>query len=173
MVVDGRASYTVSQDYDTLLFGGPVLARNLTISGRRKIRGRSIVINPEIIRLSDVLSGLGITREELIQIGILVGTDFNPGIYGIGAKKALKIVRENTFLSTLREKAPEFDPEPVMEFFQKPPVAETPQLEWKSPDREGIMDMLCRDYDFSEGRVEKALDLIMPKGGQRTLESWF
>ncbi len=173
MVTEGRAGFAVSQDYDTLLFGGPVLARNLTISGRRKVRGRNIAVNPETIRLSDVLSGLRISREELIQIGILVGTDFNSGIYGIGAKKALKIVREKTFLSTINERAPGFDPEPVVDFFLNPPVTDIPDLEWKSPDREGIMDMLCRDYDFSEERVKKALDQIMPKGGQRTLESWF
>ncbi len=173
MVMDRRAGYVVSQDYDTLLFGGPVLARNLTISGRRKVRGRSIVVNPETIRLDEALSGLRISRENLIQIGILVGTDFNPGVYGIGAKKALKIVREGQFLATLQEKSPGFDPEPILEFFKNPPVAPTPELEWKPPDREGIVGMLCRDYDFSEERVKKALDLVLPKGGQRTLESWF
>jgi len=79
MVVQGKARYVVSQDYDSLLFGAPRLVRNLTISGRRRLHGRSITVNPEALILSDIISGLGISREELIEVGILCGTDFNPG----------------------------------------------------------------------------------------------
>ena len=86
MVAKGEARYVVSQDYDTLLFGAPTLVRNLTVSGKRKIRGRQITVNPERLILADVLDGLKLTREQLIEIGILIGTDFNPGVEGIGAK---------------------------------------------------------------------------------------
>jgi len=78
MVLKGDADYVVSQDYDTLLFGTPVLVRNLTISGKRRLHGRQITVQPERIVLSDVLSTLDITREQLIEIAILTGTDFNP-----------------------------------------------------------------------------------------------
>ena len=57
----------------------PLLVRNLTVSGKRKIRGRQITVSPERIVLADTLAGLHLTREQLIEIGILVGTDFNPG----------------------------------------------------------------------------------------------
>ncbi|HUK39136.1 MAG TPA: flap structure-specific endonuclease, partial [Methanomicrobiales archaeon] len=74
MVAKGNATYAVSQDYDLLLFGAPVLVRNLTVSGKRKVRGRTITVNPEKLLLSEVLDGLRLTREQLIQIGVLVGT---------------------------------------------------------------------------------------------------
>lgn len=60
--------------------------RNLTVSGRRKLHGRTISVNPERITLAEVLSGLRISREDLIRIAILVGTDFNTGVRESGPK---------------------------------------------------------------------------------------
>ena len=139
MVQEGKVTYSVSQDYDSLLFGSPVLVRNLTVSGRRKIRGRTITVNPERIVLSALQKCLGVTREQLIEIGILVGTDFNPGIRGIGGKTALKIVRSGAFDSVIAEKQPEFDPDPIREFFLSPPVTDDYTLEWRAPDVEGVV----------------------------------
>ncbi|NYT06706.1 MAG: flap endonuclease-1 [Methanomicrobiales archaeon] len=173
MVSRGDARYVVSQDYDTLLFGAPVLMRNLTVSGRRKLHGRTIAVNPERITLSEVLSGLRISREDLIRIAILVGTDFNPGVRGIGAKTALRIVRNGEFDTVAAEKLPETDIGAILEFFLNPPVSVEYALAWHEPDREGVLSMLCDTYDFSPDRVEKALDGLKVKAGQKTLDSWF
>ena len=173
MVAKGDARYVVSQDYDTLLFGAPLLVRNLTVSGRRKIRGRQVTVSPERIVLSDTLAGLHLTREQLIEIGILVGTDFNPGIEGVGAKTGLKIVQKGEFTTKLKEKQPDFDPVPVMEMFLHPPVTDEYSLAAGHPNPEGIKKMLCDGYDFSEERVDKALEGFSVKAGQKTLENWF
>lgn len=173
MVKSGSVAYVVSQDYDSLLFGSPVLVRNLTVSGRRRARGRTITVSPERIILSSVLDRLDITREQLIEISILVGTDFNSGIRGIGARTALKIIRNDDFWSTIVEKQPNFNPEPIQEFFQNPPVTDDYTLEWKLPDTEGVVEMLCGRYDFSEDRVRNALDKISVKATQKTLDAWF
>jgi flap endonuclease-1 len=173
MVGKGEARYVVSQDYDTLLFGAPNLVRNLTVSGKRKIRGRQITVNPERLILTDVLDGLRLTREQLIEIGILVGTDFNPGIEGIGAKTGLKIVQRGEFLAKIQEKLPDFDPAPVMDLFLHPEVTDEYTLAWGHPDITGIKKMLCGEYDFSEERVEKAMENFCAKAGQKTLEAWF
>jgi flap endonuclease-1 len=173
MVAKGDARYVVSQDYDTLLFGAPALVRNLTVSGKRKIRGRQITVSPERIILADTLSGLKLTREQLIEIGILVGTDFNPGVEGVGAKTGLKIVQKGEFCAKLKEKQPDFDPFPVMDYFLHPPVTNDYALAAGHPDPEGIKKMLCSGYDFSEDRVNKAMEGFMVKAGQKTLESWF
>jgi flap endonuclease-1 len=173
MVRTGSVTYAVSQDYDSLLFGSPVLVRNLTVSGRRKSRGRTITVNPERIVLSSLLNCLGVTREQLVEIGILVGTDFNPGIRGVGGKTALKIVRNGEFESVLAEKQPGFDPAPVREFFLAPPVTDDYTLEWKTPDVEGVVEMLCGRYDFSEERVRSALAKVSVKATQKTLDAWF
>ncbi|MDD1695248.1 MAG: flap endonuclease-1 [Methanoregula sp.] len=173
MVAKGDARYVVSQDYDTLLFGAPTLVRNLTVSGKRKIRGRQITVSPERIVLADTLAGLHLTREQLIEIGILVGTDFNPGVEGVGAKTGLKIVQKGEFAIKLKEKQPDFDPAPVMDQFLHPPVTDDYSLAAGHPNPDGIRKMLCDGYDFSPERVDKAMEGFTVKAGQKTLESWF
>jgi flap endonuclease-1 len=173
MVQQGDAGYAVSQDYDSLLFGVPTLVRNLTISGKRKIHGRTVTLSPEKIQLVEVLKGLAITREQLIDLGILVGTDFNPGIHGIGPKTGLKKVLAGEFDSIIHEKAPDFDPDPIREFFLSPPVNSGYRLAWRKPDTDGISEMLCREYDFDPGRVSKVLGEAAPRPGQKTLDAWF
>jgi flap endonuclease-1 len=173
MVARGDARYVVSQDYDTLLFGAPLLVRNLTVSGKRKVHGRQITVNPERIVLADTLAGLHLTREQLIEIGILVGTDFNPGVAGVGAKTGLKIVQKGEFAAKLKEKQPDFDPAPVLEMFLHPPVTSEYSLAAGHPDPEGIRKMLCDGYDFSPERVDKAMEGFTVKAGQKTLERWF
>src|SRR3989344_3676179 len=79
----------VSQDYDSLLFGASNLIRNLTLARRRKTISGYVEVKPEIIELSKVLNLLEINLDQLICLGILVGTDYNPrGIPGIGQKRA-------------------------------------------------------------------------------------
>lgn len=173
MARQGKVTYAVSQDYDSLLFGSPVLVRNLTISGRRKMRGRTITVNPERIILSSLLGRLSVTREQLVDIGILVGTDFNAGIRGVGGKTALKIIRNGEFERIIAEKQPDFDPAPIRDFFLDPPVTDDYTLEWKAPDIEGIVSMLCGRYDFSEERVRDALAKASVKATQKTLDAWF
>ncbi|MCQ8894701.1 MAG: flap endonuclease-1 [Methanolinea sp.] len=173
MVRKGDARYVVSQDYDTLLFGAPVLVRNLTVSGKRKVRGRTMTVLPEKIQLAKILGGLSITREDLIRVALLVGTDFNPGIRGVGAKTALRIVQAGDFEKVMAEKQPGAEWETVFDFFLDPPVTGQYPLQWRPPDREGIIRMLCDGFDFSLERVESALGEVKAVSGQKTLDSWF
>src|SRR5687767_14068016 len=86
-----------SKDYDSLLFGAPRLVRFLTISGKEFLpsQGTFRPIVPETIVLDQLLTTWGITREALVDLAILVGTDFNAGIKGIGPKKALALVQRH------------------------------------------------------------------------------
>src|SRR3989344_3125109 len=96
MVKKGDAYASVSQDYDNLIFGCPLMVRNLSIEGRRKKAGTLAYqkVNPELISLPDVLKNLQLTLDQLIALAILVGTDYNPGgVKGIGPKTALKLER--------------------------------------------------------------------------------
>jgi flap endonuclease-1 len=98
MTRKGTTQYCASQDYDSLLFGAPMLLRNVTISGRRKLPGKNIYIDivPEVISLQESLKQTELTHEQLIDVGILVGTDFNPdGIKGLGPKTALKLIKQH------------------------------------------------------------------------------
>ncbi|MFB6114951.1 MAG: flap structure-specific endonuclease, partial [Candidatus Nanohalobium sp.] len=100
---------------------------------------------------------------ELIWMGILMGTDFNPdGIHGIGPKTALKLVHEYDDFDNLMEDDKvdwdfEADPEAILEFFQDPPVIDV-DYERGNFDEEKVIEILVDDHDFSEDRVESGLE---------------
>jgi len=175
------ADYTGSQDYDSILFSTPRLVRNLSITGKRKLPRQQtwIEVKPEIIELKNVLSELGITREQLIILGILIGTDYNPkGIKGIGPKTALKMVKENETLDKVLEKVEwtfDVDPHKIYEFFLNPPVLKKYEIDWKIPDRDKLFELMVEEHDFSKERVENALNKLMEvkrEGTQSRLEDW-
>ncbi len=167
MVTRGDLWAVASQDYDSLLFGAPRLVRNLTISGKRKLPKKSVYveIEPEFIELQRMFSELNITREQLIDIAILLGTDFNPGgIKGIGPKTALKMIREFDSLEKIIPKLEVEDPEKLIEIrdiFLNPKVSSDYIIEWKEPDIKGITQFLCDERDFSEERVKNALERMV------------
>ncbi len=184
LVKNGDADYCASQDYDSLLFGAPRLVRNVTISGRRKLPGKNVYIEvvPEIVELEKVLKECEITYEQLVDIGILIGTDFNPeGVKGLGPKTALKLIKEHGSLEKVLPnlKNAEFpvNPQKIREMFLHPKVTDNYKIEWVEPDVEGVIEFICGQRDFSEDRVRKALEK-MQKGitklrGKTTLEKWF
>jgi flap endonuclease-1 len=178
----GTVYACASQDYDALLFGAPRLVRNLTMSGRRKLPRKDVYVEvkTELIDLERSLKAIGMDRRKLIWIGILVGTDFNSGVKGIGPKKALKLVSEsNSFDEVFGRFKEEMDVEPsqVEEIFLHPAVDEKCRIEFGEPDKEGIVEFLCRGHEFSEERVAKSLDEMIrassEKSKQSNLESWF
>ena len=180
----GHADYCASQDYDSLLFGAPKFVRNITISGRRKLPSKNMYVEviPEVVELDQVLKECGITYEQLIDVGVLIGTDFNPdGIKGLGPKTALKLIKEHGSLEQALPyvKNAEFPVEPqrIREIFLHPKVTDDYRLEWRDPDVEGVVDFICRGRDFSEDRVRKALERIQngvtKQKGRTTLEKWF
>jgi len=187
MVKQGLAHATCSQDYDSLLFGSPILIRNINITGKRKIprQDRYILIEPEEIILEETLGSLAITREKLIMMGMLVGTDFNEGVKGIGPKTALKIVKEIKTLKELEhylyEKYQyefEADINEIYEFFINPPYNKIDKkFEWGKLDRSKVESLLVKEHDFSEERIAGTLDKIekafTEKGAQSKLGDWF
>lgn len=182
LVQRGDAWAAGSQDFDSLLFGAPLLVRNLAITGRRKLPGKDayVEVSPELMQLETALKELGITREQLVDIGILVGTDYNEGIKGIGPKKALDLVKkhgsmENILRTELAEKF-EVDPLEVREIFLKPNVIDKYKVRWGEPDQEKIKKFLCGEHDFSDARVQGAIDRLLKGKGEREqikLEQWF
>jgi flap endonuclease-1 len=178
----GDAYASASQDYDSLLVGSPRLVRNLNITGKRKLPNKEVYveIKPELIELEEVLRTLGITREQLIIIGILVGTDYNPeGIEGIGPKKALKLVKEKKSLNEILKEIEwkfDVDSQEIYNFFLNPPVTDDYKLEWKQPNEEGIIKFMVEEHDFSEERVKNGIEKLKQaflKSQQKSLGSWF
>lgn len=174
---------TASQDFDSLLFGTLVLLRNLTMTGRRKVPGKDIYreIKTEVIDSKEFLRNLGISREQLVDMCILMGTDFNTGIKGIGPKKALKLVRDNGDLESVLRKIGEDIPDyqEIRGIFLDYEGSDDYSVEHGPLDRQAVVDMLT-SYDFSADRVNSALDRIESarkeeerKRKQKALDAWF
>jgi len=182
MVIEGSADAAASQDMDCLLFGAPLLLRNLSVGGRRKLPGRNeyVEIEPEFIELQSALGALGVTRQQLLWKGILIGNDFDDGVKGIGPKKAHKIVRECKSLREAAEKAGAIDELPLFEavehFFLEPPVQKGVKVAFGRMDREKIVSFLCGKHDFSEERVVRTCNAaeksMKETGAQTRLGSW-
>ncbi len=180
MAARGDVFAAASQDYDSLLFGAPELIRNLTVTGRRKLPRKNVYVDiaPEQVELSAVLGALGITREQLVDVGILIGTDFNEGVRGVGPKKALSLVRECRTLEKAVEKLgiQIESADEIKEMFLSPQMTEDYELQWRNPDKDGIRALLCGEHDFSEDRVAVAVEKMTEASKfrkQRSLDQWF
>ena len=161
LLEQGMVDYGASQDFDTVLFGASKFIRNLTLSGRRKLpkQQKWVEVSPEIVDLETSFQKLEINREQLVDVAILMGTDFNPGIDGIGPKRGLKLIQEfgkaEGALEKLGKEIDNLDEIRTL-FLDHPSVDFTP--EWRTPNVESTIKYLCNDYSFNKARVEKALE---------------
>lgn len=188
LAAKGEVYAAASQDYDSLIFGAPRLIQNMTLARKRKLAsGAFVTINPQLIELSNVLKTLEIDLDQLICLGILSGTDFNPGgIKGIGPKKALQLVKQYKKPASIFEAAEKqlkeaeqemnFDWKEIFDLFKKPDVTKNYKIEFKNPDEKKIMELLCKKNDFSEERIGNALKKLNEEGDkrkQKDLKKWF
>jgi flap endonuclease-1 len=180
MALKGDVWAAGSQDFDSLLFGAPLLIRNITITGRRKLPRKNVYIKiePEIIALEENLNSLSITREQLVDMGILVGTDFNEGIKGVGPKTALKLIKKHkTLEEVVKIKGWRIaDYTEIRSIFLEPDNVDDYDLSWKAVNTQEVKRFLCDEHDFSEDRVEKAIKKISEAkkaDEQKSLDGWF
>ncbi len=181
MAAEGTVDGVASQDHDSLLFGAPLLVRNVTISGRRRLPSKNVFveIEPESISLSETLQTLQITREQLVDLGILLGTDFNPdGFKGIGPARALKFIKTYGSLEKvepLKEELAKLDYPAIRKIFLSPPADKGIRPVWKDYNARAVEEFLVREHSFSAERVEAASKRIVKMESSRsdTLEKWF
>lgn len=181
LTITGQAYASASQDFDSLLFGAKKLVRNFTNSGKRKLpnRNTTIEIEPEIIDLQKSLDDLGITREQLVDVGILIGTDFNPnGFERIGPKTALKAIKEYERLENIpqiQDKLEEIDYKQIRQIFLEPKVTNASKIEFGEINFQAITSYLTAERNFSLDRVETSLNRLKKAKERKshTLEQWF
>ena len=175
MVSKGDCYAVASQDYDALLFGSYRLLKNVNMTGKRKMPGKNVYseLVPEIVELDDVLNTLGVDRNQLIMIAMLVGTDFNEGVKGVGPVKALKTVKEfKTFEGVVKKLGwKERNIELVYDFFRKPPVNGNYRLKFRDVNSERVLKIMVDEHNFSKERVSKMLKKIVDERQQRTQTS--
>jgi flap endonuclease-1 len=176
----GAAYAAASQDYDSLLFGSPRLVKNLAITGRRKLPRKEVYVDvqPEEIGLETTLSSLGISREQLVDMALLIGTDFNDGVRGIGPKKALGLIRKHGSLEpALAELKVDIESrDEVRRIFLEPHVLADVHVEFRDPEADGVRHMLCDEFAFSRDRIDQALAKFADARGQqkqKSLDTWF
>jgi flap endonuclease-1 len=166
MVKKGDVYAAGSQDFDCLLFGSSVLIRNLTSSEKRKLPNKQayVSINPEIIRLQPGLKYLEISHEQLVDIAILIGTDFNEGIKGYGPKKSLSLIKKTGNLEKALpaigslEMPTSEQIKQIREIFLNPAKTDDYSLNWSTPDKDGVLKILCDAHQFSQERIEPILE---------------
>ena len=167
-----------SRDYDSLIFGTPRLVRYVSISGTEFLPSKGVArrLEPEVIELGVLLQDLGLTRPQLVDLAILVGTDFNEGVKGVGPKTALKLLKKYGCLEEMpreiREKL-HGDIEAVRGIFLKPDVRDDYEVSWGHLREEEVYQFLCGEKDFSRERVETILRRMRGFYAQRSLMSWF
>jgi flap endonuclease-1 len=181
MTKQGIAFCCASQDYDSILFGSNRLIRNLTISGKRKVPNRKmyVEIEPEIIEHQQVLDQTKLTHEQLVDVGILIGTDFNPeGFAGIGPKTALKLIREYGKLENIekiKDSLSCIQYQKIREIFLKPESPNVDNIQFGEADYTTLVDFLCIKKNFSTDRVTGAIEKLKKSIANRnqSLERWF
>lgn len=167
-----------SQDYDSLLFGTPRLVRYITLQGEEWLpsKGRARKLQPEIIELYALQQEWRLNRLQIIDLGILIGTDFNTGIRGIGPKTALKLMRKHGRLEDMppdiREQlTPNIDA--IRDLYMHPPATDDYTLEEKPLQEEALINFLCGEHNFSRERVETVIQRMKKAKGQKSLRDWF
>jgi len=177
----GQAYASASQDFDSILLGAKRLIRNFTNSGRRKIPNRNtyIEIEPEIIETGKTLESLQVTREQLVDIGILIGTDFNPdGFERVGPKTALKMIKQHSRLEDIpqiQDQLKTIDYEQIRKIFLNPDVADVKEIIFGEVDYEGMINYLSKERSFSEERVQSSLNRLKKAVEKKSqnLDQWF
>jgi len=156
---------TASQDFDGLLFGTPRLLRNLSATTRPKLSAKKepLEVKPELIELDSVLRDLELTRKQLIVAGLLIGTDFNRGVRGIGPKKAVQLVKEKPRLADVMDAvkfSDDVDIRQLYNFFLNPPHTEMTAPKWQPPVAENLFDFLVAEHNFLPERMEKTVQRL-------------
>jgi flap endonuclease-1 len=177
----GKADAVASQDFDCVLFGAKKLIRNFTNSGRRKLPNRNtyVDIEPEIIDYQKNLDSLEVKGKQIVDIGILVGTDFNPdGFERIGPKTALKLIKEYGKLEDIpqiQEQLKQIDYNQIRNIFLNADVTEVNKIKFNDVDYSGVIDYLSNHRDFSRERIQASLNRLKRGLEKRshTLEKWF
>ena len=168
LVAHGDAYAVASQDYDCLLFGSKRVVRNLAVNSNSR--------DLEYYQLDKVLNKLNITQEQLIDMGILIGTDFCDGLKGIGAKTALKLAHNGGLEDKIQElqKQSDHDLNEVREIFLDHNVNTDYKIKFEKANKDKLVEFLSYEHGFSEDRVLKAADKLKNlSSNQGSLDAWF
>jgi flap endonuclease-1 len=166
LVNDRIAYFSNSQDFDSLLFGCPRVIQNLSKSLRRKVQGKWKYekITPYSIVLKENLKRLEIDQFQLVDMAVLIGNDYFPGIKNIGPKHALKFLNDYRNLEkVIKHEKERYDFSSltheiimkVRKIFLLPDVlTQYENVSWNMPSEHEIDTLLCEEHFLKRERVQ-------------------
>jgi len=179
MAAKGQLDIVATQDWDALLYGTPRLVRNLMSDGTKQ-HGRTV--RAQLINLDAMLGSHELSREQLIDLAIMIGTDFHPGIKGIGPKTGIKLIKEHGSIEVicqLKDKEVPRRLDEIREIFHNHPAVEVADEDLlPGPiDIKGLTQFLQVERQFSQRRMDNELDKLrdvglIREGGQTSLFSF-
>ncbi len=160
----GAVDAVGTEDYDALLFGAERTIRQLTSSG-----------NPEEMRLSTTLQSLDLTREQLVDVAILIGTDYNDGIDGYGPKTAVAAIEEHGDLwgvleadGVVIERADQ-----IRSLFLDPHIeAVDLEVDFPTPDLEAVRSFVSEEHEIDSDAIDRPLERIESATRQTGLDQF-
>ncbi|MBJ24232.1 MAG: flap endonuclease-1 [Euryarchaeota archaeon] len=177
MAAKGDLDIVATQDWDALLYGSPILIRNIMSDGSKRM-GRTI--KAEKIILNELLKENELTREELVDLGIMIGTDFHPGIKGIGPKTGLKLIKKFGNIENICAEKEIKIPEKldlIRQIFLNHPINKNYEIKLNPINLEKLRNWLL-SRDFSESRIERNFKKLEKSSqvrnvGQSSLSDFF
>jgi len=160
----GTVDYVASEDYDTLLLGAPLTLRQLTSKG-----------DPELMDFEATLDEHELTWEQLVDVGILMGTDFNEGIDGVGPKTAVTLVREHGDLWGALEARDAYveGADLIRELFLHPDVTDDATFDANiDPDVAAARSYVIDEWEVAAEEVERGFERIESSLVQTGLDRW-
>jgi flap endonuclease-1 len=164
MARQGDVDYVGTEDYDALLFGAPYTLRQLTSKG-----------DPELMDFEATLAEQDLTWEQLVDAAILMGTDFNEGISGIGPKTAVKLLAEHGDLySVLDERGEHIDhAERIRSLFLDPAVSDDYEIpDGLDPDLDAARAFVTEEWEVDADEVRRGFERIDESVVQTGLDRW-
>ena len=162
--VDDDIDYAGSDDYDCLLLGAPVTLRQLTSKGA-----------PERMDFAATLDEHDVTWEQLVDVGILCGTDFNEGLAGFGPKTAMQAVHEHGDLWSVLDAEDEHIEfaDRIRELFLNPDVVDDYDVRMDvTPDMDGAREYVVNEWEVDADEVERGFSRIDEAVTQTGLDQW-
>jgi flap endonuclease-1 len=159
----GGVDYVGSEDYDTLLFGAPLTLRQLTSSG-----------DPELMDLDATLDRHDLTWEQLVDVAVLCGTDFNEGIDGIGPKTAVELVHEHDDVFGVFEAEGVYveGVDRIRDLFLDPAVTDATVDTDIDPDLASARTYVTDEWGVAPGEIERGFERIEEGLAQTGLDRW-
>ena len=180
MAIKGQLDVVATQDWDALLYGSPILVRNLMSDGSKR-HGRTV--RAQQINLEEMLTQHDLTREQLVDLAIMIGTDFHPGLKGIGPKTGIKLIKSLGTIEAICDEKGKEVPErlaEIREIFLNHPsnTIDDEALKPGQVDVKGLIQFLQEEREFSQRRIDEALTKLrkanlVREGGQTSLFSFW